>query len=206
MWVERPDPAHVAAADAERARYTAEFGSESPVAANWCSAGLVLRALAGDNATATRLLADPVLDNPATLPRDYTWRFTLACLAYSAARMRDEERAAKLRDLLAPSARYGVVRGGGVTFFGSASYWLGMLDTLLGRHADAEAHLAAALAFHERLGAPPWIARTRYEQAKLLIARGDHVAAGPLLAEAGHAADTLGMPALAADVAALNGS
>lgn len=74
VWVERPDPTNVAAADAERARYIGAVGAASPVAANWGAAGLLLRSLSGDDAGARRMLDDPALLDPAILPRDYTWR------------------------------------------------------------------------------------------------------------------------------------
>lgn len=39
-------------------------------------------------------------------------------------------------------------------------------------HDDAETWFAAAAATHERLGAPHWLARTRLERARMLLARG----------------------------------
>lgn len=61
---------------------------------------------------------------------------------------------------------------------------------------------------NEKLGARPWLARTQYEYARMMLARGrssDHSRAQGLLAQAHDAARALGMPALAEQVAALTG-
>ena len=63
---------------------------------------------------------------------------------------------------------------------GSVSRHLGLLAWTLGRADDAEAHFEAALAMNERMGAEPWLARTRAEYARMLAARGDHARAREL--------------------------
>ena len=42
---------------------------------------------------------------------------------------------------------------------------------LLGRYDDAETHLRDALAMHQRMQAPYWIARTQLDLAELSLAR-----------------------------------
>jgi hypothetical protein len=60
--------------------------------------------------------------------------------------------------------------------------------------------LATAMAFHERLGAAPWVARTHVERARLLLATGSHDRALGLLADAGKITRRCGMSSLAADI------
>jgi hypothetical protein len=55
--------------------------------------------------------------------------------------------------------------------WGSVSRPLGRLATLLGRYDDAERHLGHALAVHEQIPAPYWIARTQLDLAELCLAR-----------------------------------
>ena len=136
-------------------------------------------------------------------PRDMHWAFNMACLASAAARQQDKPQAARLADALEPYAATGIVWAGAAAFFGSAAHWLGMLATTLGRHQLAGQYLATALAFHERLGAAPWIARTHVEQARLLLATGGNARALRLLAAAAEITTRCGMSTLAADINSL---
>ena len=136
-------------------------------------------------------------------PRDMHWAFNMACLASAAARQQDKPQAARLADALEPYAATGIIWAGAAAFFGSAAHWLGMLATTLGRHQLADQYLATALAFHERLGAAPWIARTTVEQARLLLTTGNHARALRLLAAAAEITTRCGMNTLAADISSL---
>ncbi|HXZ74888.1 MAG TPA: hypothetical protein VEH31_29035 [Streptosporangiaceae bacterium] len=136
-------------------------------------------------------------------PRDMHWAFNMACLASAAARQQDTPQAARLADALEPYAATGIIWAGAAAFFGSAAHWLGVLATTLGRHQLAEQYLATALAFHERLGAAPWIARTNVEQARLLLATGNRAPALRLLAAAAEITTQCGMSTLAADISSL---
>ena len=136
-------------------------------------------------------------------PRDMHWAFNMACLASAAARQQDKPQAARLADALEPYAATGIIWAGAAAFFGSAAHWLGVLATTLGRHQLAEQYLATALAFHERLGAAPWIARTTVEQARLLLTAGNHARALRLLAAAAEITTRCGMSTLAADISSL---
>ena len=146
------------------------------------------------------------LGNQIAQPRDMHWAFNMACLASAAARQQDKPQAARLADVLEPYAATGIIWAGAAAFFGSAAHWLGVLATTLGRHQLAEQHLATALAFHERLGAAPWVARTRVEQARLLLATGGHARALQLLAAAAQITRQCGMTTLAADISSLTAS
>ena len=76
------------------------------------------------------------------------------------------------------------------------AHHLGVLATTLGRYDEAETWFAAAAAIHERLGAPHWLARTRLELARMLLARqaaGDAERARDLLDQAMATARDLGL-------------
>jgi hypothetical protein len=148
-----------------------------------------------------RLLGDQIGE-----PRDMHWSFNMACLASAAARQQDKPMAERLADVLEPYAATGIVWAGAAAFFGSAAHWLGMLTTTLGRHQQAGQYLATAMAFHQRLGAAPWVARTHVEQARLLLATDGHDRALELLAAAGKITKRYGMSTLAADISSLAAS
>ena len=61
---------------------------------------------------------------------------------------------------------------------GSVDHYLGVLATALGDYAEAERHLASALALEERLGSPHLAARTHYRWARLARARAARGDAG----------------------------
>jgi len=139
-------------------------------------------------------------------PRDMHWAFNMACLASAAARQQDKPQAARLADALEPYAATGIIWAGAAAFFGSAAHWLGALATTLGRHQLADQYLATALAFHQRLGAAPWVARANIERARLLLATGNHARALQLLAAAAEITRQCGMNTLAADIGSLTAS
>jgi hypothetical protein len=81
----------------------------------------------------------------------------------------------------------------------SVTHHLGLLFTTLGHYDEAEAWFAAAAATHERLGAPHWLASTRLERARMLLARraaGDAERARDLLGHALATARELGLVSL----------
>ena len=87
-----------------------------------------------------------------------------------------------------------------VACHGSASFYVGLLATVTSRWAEAADHFEAAIRAHDRLGARPFLARTRYEYARMLLSRGrpdDETRAFELLDRAHAAARTLGMAAVA---------
>src|SRR5207237_9449529 len=96
--------------------------------------------------------------------------------------------------LLLPCAH--LITGTLVAWSGSASHHLGMLATTLGRLEEADRFFAAADATHGTIPAPVWLARTRLEWARMLLARrqpGDAERAGELLDRAVAAARELGL-------------
>ena len=91
-----------------------------------------------------------------------------------------------------------VVYAGGSHSSGAVDRYLGMLEGVLGRFADAEAHFDSAIALEERVGAPPLLARTGYWYGRMLLARehqSDRARASGLLRAAFETAEALGMTA-----------
>jgi tetratricopeptide (TPR) repeat protein len=90
----------------------------------------------------------------------------------------------------------------------SVSFHLGLLAGFLGRFDAAEEHFTEAAADHERIGAPTYLARTRLEWARTLLARGgtgDEDRARALLIEASAVAEELGLLGVEREAAALLG-
>jgi tetratricopeptide (TPR) repeat protein len=90
----------------------------------------------------------------------------------------------------------------------AVSFHLGLLAAFLGRFDEAEEHFTEAATDHERIGAPTYLARTRLEWARMLLARrraGDERRADTLLTEASAAARELGLFGVEREAAALLG-
>ena len=74
-----------------------------------------------------------------------------------------------------------------------------MLAAVLERWDDAERHFDKALAMNERIGARPWLVRTRRSYAQMLLDRddpsrpGDRARAAELIAAGRGEAERLGM-------------
>jgi hypothetical protein len=94
----------------------------------------------------------------------------------------------------------------GVSWVGSVAHYVGILEAVLGRFDDADASLADAEAAHARVPAPAWLARTRLERARILLARGgpgDSDRARELLGKALDAARRYGLSSVERSVTAL---
>ena len=120
--------------------------------------------------------------------------------------MDDADRAATLRRLLLPYAHRTVVVGRGVVCIGALARTLGLLATVLERWTEAERHFCAAEVLNRRLGAPPLVARTQVDHARMLLTRrqpGDVERAGSLLAEAQTTTSQLGLDGVQAKLAQL---
>jgi class 3 adenylate cyclase len=88
----------------------------------------------------------------------------------------------------------------------SVSFHLGLLSAFLGRFVAAEEHFSQAVTDHEGIGAPTYLARTRLEWARMLLARrgpGDEARAHTLLIDASATARELGLHGVERDAAAL---
>ena len=119
-----------------------------------------VHARSGRFAEASELLDGLRDDSFSAVPFDQEWLYGLSLLAEVAVLVQDEDAAAVLLDLLRPWATLVAVDvGEGIR--GSVSHHLGTLAAALGRREEAAAHLERSLAENERIGARPWIERTR---------------------------------------------
>jgi AAA ATPase domain len=156
---------------------------------------------AGDDDDARRELRSLAEQLPQQ-PRNGIWLPAVALASVLSTRLDEPEAAGSLYPILGPYAGHVVAFTASqpVVCYGSASFYLGLLATVTARWAEAAGHFEAAAAAHQRLGARPWLARTRYEYARMLLARGQpadrHRALG-LLDRALASAGGLGMAAVA---------
>jgi DNA-binding NarL/FixJ family response regulator len=128
----------------------------------------------------------------------------LALRAEVCAGLDDAQAAPTLYEQLLPHAQLHVARG--MSYWGPATYYLGLLAATLRRWEAAEQHFSMAVAMTERLNAKPFLAHVRHAYGAVLLARrqGDGPArALPLLAEAAALYDELGMAHDAAQTRAL---
>ena len=138
--------------------------------------------------------------------RESLWLASLTYLADAAAAVGHERTAALLYPELLGQAGTNVMIGYGVSSYGAADRYLGMLAATLGEWEDAVRHFDAALELNRRMGMPTWLAHTGYEYGRMLLARGataDRALAEGLLAEAAALAEQIGMPALLARTTSL---
>lgn len=165
----------------------------------WLSGQLALALLArGERDGALEVLA-PVLAQPPEFTRDILFRWFE--LGEAAAALGLPELCARCYDALLPHAGTAVVTAAAVAFSGAVDHHLGVLAAALGRADAAIGHFERAAEMHERLGARPWLARTRAEWAAALRARArtaDLDRAAGLLAAARDAAAAMGMPQVVA--------
>ena len=102
-------------------------------------------------------------------PLNNTWMVAVAASSLVAAHLGDVKSAATLHDVLVPFSDY--IACHTLIWLGSVAHHLGMLATALGRWNEAESRFAAAAKTHSRIGAPTWLARTRLEWGRMLLAR-----------------------------------
>jgi hypothetical protein len=143
---------------------------------------------------------------PEEVPRDWMWTRSAVILAELNASRGREQACARWYDALAPYRERTAVAGGAVLFCGAVAHYLGLLAVATGRPEPARRHLEDAVAVHERLGARPWLLRSRLELARLL--RDDPERRGQaadLLGGVHAEAERLGLDSLAAAAAGLLG-
>jgi hypothetical protein len=128
------------------------------------------------------------------LPGNFLLLYGLTMAAEGCARLGDVDRCGVLYEMLAPHGGLIAQAGGGVT--GSVDHYVALLADTLGRTDESDARFASAAATHERLGAPPLLARTRLEWGQMLLgrARGEDIdKARQLLHQAQATARRLGL-------------
>ncbi len=141
------------------------------------------------------VLRDLAADDFAALPRDEEWLFGMTILASVCEFLGDEPRAARVYELLAPFGDRNALSVPDVAA-GSVSRSLGVLAAATRRWEPAIRHFEDALAMNARMDARPWLARTRHDYGRALLARaapGDRDHARELLAQARDAYHELGM-------------
>src|SRR5207245_5758005 len=106
----------------------------------------------------------------ADVPDDLFRSITLAILAEICSRLGDAKRADVLFALLLPHREQLVLLTFAVVFMGSVSHYLGMLALTKGSWDDAADHLEDAMACDARLGAAPFLPRSRLQCARLVPA------------------------------------
>ncbi len=104
----------------------------------------------------------------AALPRDVTWGIALSNLALSCEILGDTEVAAQLYPLLEPWAGRSLTA---LCYYnaGCGARFLGLLDALLGRHAQAADRFETALAVDARMAAAAWRVHTAIDYARTLL-------------------------------------
>jgi tetratricopeptide (TPR) repeat protein len=174
--------------------------------AMWNGNLALFMAEAGLEAPAREYLDRVAAWDDTQLRGDVDGRSAAALAGEACALLGDARLAPRFYELLLPRDGLCIIGGRGVYFRGAAARYLGLLAATLGQHDDAVRHLESALATNTRAQAPPWIARTLFELARALVARGhagDEARAAELLQRAQRLADELGMLSLVARCARL---
>jgi DNA-binding SARP family transcriptional activator/tetratricopeptide (TPR) repeat protein len=175
----------------------AATAADYPQLPGWLIVAAAARLEHGDPTAALAVLAQ--FSATSRLPPDGNWLFGMALLAEISARLDERNSAAVLYDRLRPfdgRCVFGRFAPGGL---GGVARHLGLLSAVQGDWERAEQHFTAAQRLHDRLGARPLSAWTRYDAARMLRARGGgaHLRrARSLLDEATAIAAPLGMTLL----------
>jgi DNA-binding CsgD family transcriptional regulator len=138
--------------------------------------------------------------------RESLWLASLTYIADASAAVGDEVTAAMVYPEMAPLAVTNVMIGHLVATYGSADRYLGMLAATIGQAELAQQHFERALELNRKMEAATWLAHTRYEYGRFLLRQGgaNTERAAVLLADADHAAETIGMSALRNRIRALD--
>jgi tetratricopeptide (TPR) repeat protein len=137
---------------------------------------------------------------------DEEWLPSICLLADTCDLIGATEHLEPLYDLILPWASMNAVAVPEVSL-DSASRWLGVLATRLGRLEDAARHFEEALEMNERMEARPGLAHTQDDYARMLRVRngpGDQERASDLAAEAVRTYRQLGMEAWAGRAEAIS--
>ncbi len=170
-------------------------------AAIWRAARALLCSETDQKAWARGELGVLTADHCATVPFDENWLATLTFLAMTATNLGDSGRVAELRTLLDPYRDRFVVIGAAAACVGPVSHFLGWLASVEDDWPQAVALLEQASEMSRGVGSELWLARAQFRLGQALRARAiaeDQGRADQLIAEAGEAAERLGMGRLSA--------
>jgi hypothetical protein len=188
---------------AEVAPLVKRFVQEQPKDAAWRPGLMVIASDLGFQAQAKKAF-DTMADSCFALPFDVKRTITLSYLAEVCSRLDDTANAERLYELFLPYRDLAVVVGPSTLCCGSVGRFLGMLATTMHDWASAEMHFEAALGMNERMRASSWLAHTRFEYSRALLARGrkrDRIRALELRGMALATAERLGMGGLTQRIA-----
>jgi len=163
------------------------FVSERPDASHWLPGLALVYSELGDEKAARAEFERLADRNFEAIPRDSLWQTCMSFLSDVCVFLGDTKRAASLYDLMLPYSAQTVVVGNSVACNGAASRHLGELATVMGQWDTAEQHFQHAIEFNTRLKALPWLACSRHQYARMLLARGgrgDAERAGALMTDA----------------------
>jgi tetratricopeptide (TPR) repeat protein len=144
---------------------------------------------------AGRELDELAAENFSRVHFDQEWLLAMSLVAETATLLGRDDLAPWLYESILPYRTFNAIDLPEGTR-GTLARYLGQLATLLERWDTAEGHYVDAMARNESMGALPWLALTRRDYARMLLARGapadrDHAKA--LLAEATAAYRELGI-------------
>ncbi|HXG20290.1 MAG TPA: AAA family ATPase [Methylomirabilota bacterium] len=149
-----------------------EFAGQYPTVPAWrCGlAGLYRELEQEDQARAEfeRIAAHNFTD----LPQDQQWLTALMLLSDVCTFLRETDHAVRLYELLLPFANRVAIIGPGAACYGAVDRSLGLLAAVLSLWDKASRHFEDALIYNARIRATPFLVRTQYEYAQMLIARG----------------------------------
>src|SRR6516225_2366539 len=180
---------------AEIAPLVRRFVSEKPEEAIW-KPGLMLIASDLGFHQQARTHFEVLAQSDFALPVDAKRPITLTYLAEVCAELGDSLRAEKLYELLLPYRDAAILAPPCTLCCGAGGHYLGLLAATMSDWDSAERHFEVSLALNERLKAWPRLADTRFEYARMLLARdrkADNVLASELRSMAIAAAERMGM-------------
>jgi DNA-binding SARP family transcriptional activator len=125
----------------------------------------------GRTTAAQATVADLARRDFSTLPFDFEWLYATTLLAETCALVGDVDSGATLYRLLLPYEGLGVVDAP-EGMRGAVARYLGILATHV-RPENAERHFERALELNTKAGTRPWLALTKEDYARSLIARAD---------------------------------
>jgi tetratricopeptide (TPR) repeat protein len=146
-----------------------EAMENAPAIPTWRCAVMMLHCELGRLDQAAELFEIGAAADFDDIPFDMAWLQGMSQYGETAVELGRVDAAAILYDQLLPYAdRYIFLS---CIDWGAVSRPLGRLATAVGRYDDAQRHLGDALAVHERIPAPYWVARTQLDIAELCLAR-----------------------------------
>jgi hypothetical protein len=149
-----------------------DFVARYPQVPAWRAGLSMILAELGLNAEAREQLSAFTGRGLAQIRRDQEWLFLMGAIAETCSLLDESDVARECYRLLAPFADRCIVLGDGYVLWCSVEKSLGLLARTFGHAEDACRHLERALRVHQKLGARPLVARTRYELARASYAAG----------------------------------